>query len=180
MHQTISDFLLEVVQNSLEAGADRIGVLWQEISPRLSFSVADNGSGMDPDQLERLDDPFFTDGKKHRRRKVGLGIPFLAQILEMTGGSYDVKSEPGIGTKVSCVFRLDHIDTPPVGDVITAFGSIITMDGGYELTLRRVLGEAEYALSRSELRDALGDLESIDSQVLLQQYLRSCEEELLE
>jgi hypothetical protein len=41
---------------------------------------------MTPAILKKIQDPFFTDGTKHIKRKVGLGIPFLMQAVSLSGG----------------------------------------------------------------------------------------------
>ena len=179
MHRDLCDFLMEIVQNSLEAGGTRITVDWIDAGLTLDLKVRDNGRGMTPEEIQRLADPYFTDGIKHAKRKAGLGIPFLAQALEMTGGAYSVESEPGEGTLVSCTFKLDHIDTPPQGTLAPAFMSLFTMNGAYELTLHRVKNDgSEYEISRSQLTEALGELETAGSHELLRQYLESCEEDM--
>lgn len=35
---------------------------------------------------------------------------------ESTGGSFSIQSEPGVGTKVTAVFGLSHIDRMPLGE----------------------------------------------------------------
>ena len=52
-------------------------------------------------------EPFYT---TRTTRKVGLGLPFLIQNAEQTGGSVTLTSEPGKGTEVRAVFHSDHID----------------------------------------------------------------------
>ena len=179
MHRVICDFLLEIVQNAAEADSTAVSVSWRQEEKQLSVAVEDNGRGMAPEEIRRLEDPYFTDGRKHVKRAAGLGIPFLVQTLDMTGGRFGVESEPGIGTKVSFTFPLDHIDTPPVGSIPEAFAVILSMDGNYELSIRREQNPGgSYSISRSELTEALGELESADSQILLRKYLESCESEL--
>ena len=48
--------------------------------------------------MKRVMDPFFT---TRTTRKVGLGVPFLKMACEMTGGSFDIRSQPGVGTTVT-------------------------------------------------------------------------------
>lgn len=48
---------------------------------------------MDEETLKKVKDPFFTDGEKHKERKVGLGIPFLIQA-EAAGGNLTFQSDP--------------------------------------------------------------------------------------
>jgi hypothetical protein len=146
------------------------------------FVVRDNGKGMSPEGLKRAIDPFVTDGIKHPHRKVGLGIPFLIQTAEQSGGGWDIKSQKaeggeGVhGTTVTAWFDMDNMDTPPVGDIAGMFRTIILFTGPEEVHIsRRGAGGLAYDVRRSELIEALGDLEDTQSLILLDQYLRSLE-----
>ncbi|OIR04042.1 blue-light-activated protein [mine drainage metagenome] len=58
------------------------------------FEVRDNGSGIRPEILERIWDPFFTT-KKHG---TGLGLATVLSIVRKHGGQIGVSSETGVGT----------------------------------------------------------------------------------
>jgi hypothetical protein len=143
------------------------------------FTVRDNGKGMTTEELKRVVDPFVTDGIKHPHRKVGLGLPFLIQTAEQSGGGWDIKSEKGKGTTVCAWFDSDNVDMPPVGDIPGMFRSILMFQGPGEIHITRSRGGEEntYEIRKTELADALGDLEDTGSLVLLDQYLRSLEED---
>jgi hypothetical protein len=138
--------------------------------------VRDDGKGMDDREIARSLDPFVTDGRKHPARKVGLGLPFLKQAIDQSGGSFSLKSEKGKGTDVAFRFDRGQIDCPPLGDVPGLFLSILCLPGKQEMTIERTKTGLSYVLKKSELAEALGDLEHGSSLVLLKQYLRSQEE----
>lgn len=178
MHFTVSDFLLDLVQNSVEAGATHIVLKVLEGDRFLELVVDDNGKGMDKQTLARVRDPFFTDGVKHVKRKVGLGIPFLVQALEQVDGDFELESQPGKGTHLRCTFPLDHVDTPQLGDLPGFFLLALSFDGEYELEIHRLdkrRGVA-FSVSRSELVEALGGLHDAASMLLLRSFLESQEE----
>ena len=194
MHFTLCDMLSDLTQNAVEAGSTVIRVSLRETDRDLSVTIEDNGKGMTPDELKRATDPFYTDGIKHPGRRVGLGIPFLIQTAESTGGTWKISSSKGEteaeggnrrGTVVEARFDLTNIDTPPVGDVTGYFRHVLTFDGRYEMTISRSLEKdghtVEYTVRRSELLETLG-LESegtftdVNSLALLGQYLESMEE----
>ena len=82
MHATICDCLADTVQNAIEAGATRIEVRLEEDAEAVKLLIRDNGKGMDDATLARVWDPFFTEPGKHARRRVGLGLPLLRQMVE--------------------------------------------------------------------------------------------------
>lgn len=178
MHYTLCDYLLDLFQNALEAGSQHTSVRWEEGDGSLHLVVQDTGRGMTERDLRRARDPFYSEPGKHPERRVGLGLPFLLQTVDATGGDIGITSRPGNGTTIDCTMPLDHVDLPPVGDLPGTFLQMCIYEGTYEVEIFRRRGEASYTLSRSELTDALGELDSAASVSLLRQYLREQEHEL--
>ena len=176
MHYTVCDLLLDVVQNSIEAESRNVTVRVGEVSRRLEVAVEDDGRGMDRETLKRAQDPFYTESGKHPGRRVGLGIPFLIQTVEASGGSYNIESAPGAGTRLRFDLDLENVDTPPLGHLPSTFRQMLCYDGEYEMVIVRRLEGAQYDLSRSELLDSLGELESVGVLGLLNDFLESQEE----
>jgi hypothetical protein len=139
---------------------------------------------MSSEEMKLVQDPFVTDGIKHPNRKVGLGLPFLIQTAETSGGGWKMESvKEGTaavsGTEVSASFDLANVDTPPVGDIPGMFRTVLLFDGPAEFVIRRLRDTSEglidYEVRKTELADALGDLEDTESLILLDKYLRSLE-----
>ncbi len=61
----------------------------------VSISFIDTGKGMEPEVLPKIFKPFFTT----RAQGSGLGLPTVKKIVEAHGGTIEVQSEPGKGTK---------------------------------------------------------------------------------
>ena len=184
MHAEIADFLVDCLQNSVEAKAAKVILNYTEyVGDRIEVEIIDNGCGMTPAILKKIQDPFFTDGTKHLKRKVGLGIPFLMQAVSLSGGQFHVESEVGKGTKFTFSFDLKNIDTPPQGDLSAAALQTMMFDGDFEFEFnrRRIADGQEkgYTVLRTELIDALGgDLSDASSIKLAKDFLRSQEEDL--
>jgi hypothetical protein len=178
VHLTLAELLIDLVNNSVDAGAGDVGVDWDEREGVLRISVSDNGRGMNEQERLRATDPWGTDGLKHPGRKVGLGLPFMVQTAEETGGSWSVESEPGKGTRVAVELPADHVDLPPPGDLVGSFTVILGATGGGELEIRRGRDGDEYRVSRGELRDAIGEIGSVSGLRMIESYVRSQEEAL--
>jgi anti-sigma regulatory factor (Ser/Thr protein kinase) len=134
MMEDLSLHILDIAENAIASGASRVAVFINEDErrDRLTIIVRDNGRGMPRRTLRRVFDPFFsTKGKP-----TGLGLPFLAQAAEQTGGRVTIDSTPGKGTRVLARFRFGHIDRPPLSNMA---GTITTLVLGHpEVSFRYV------------------------------------------
>ena len=178
MHATISDVIADTAQNSIEAGASRISVSLVEDGRTVAVKIADNGKGMDEATRRRAFDPFYTESGKHDKRKVGLGLPILRQMCEDCGGALELVSEKGVGTTLSYHFAADNIDLPPMGDVGKMVLALFNYPGEFELEFTHKKGGEEYTVTRSELSEAVGGLESVEGLSLAGEFLKSQEEAL--
>ncbi len=175
MHYSIGDYVQDIVENALEAGSAYTTIEVQEKDGFLTVQVRDTGKGMSSEEISRALDPYGTDGYKHPKRKIGLGLPFLLQCIQAVEGEFQIQSEPQKGTCVYFRLPLNHIDAPPLGNLAETFRQILTYPGTHEIYIRHSREHDSYTLLRSELWKALGDLESVGSQSLLKEFLESQE-----
>ena len=181
MHATLCNIVQDIALNSLEAASPVTEVRIQESDAEFGVAIEDTGRGMDEAELEAARDPFVTAPGKHPSRSVGLGLSFLHQLIDQTQGRLDITSKPGKGTSVRFVVPVGHIDCPPIGDVPGLAFSLMCYHGDYELVFSRTLVREEtrdYTVRRSELKEALGDLDSVASLGLLKEFLRGEESSL--
>jgi hypothetical protein len=169
--KTISEHVLDIVQNSVRAGATLIEIIVVEnkLSDLYALTIKDNGCGMSRELLEKAANPFFTSRKT---RKVGLGLSLLRQNAEAANGSFSINSTIGVGTEVQANFQLSHLDRPPAGDIwnswyLTVIGNpdiqIVYMhqthEGVYEIDSREVREMMNgVSLQRTEIGHALTEL----------------------
>jgi len=160
--------ILDIAMNSVKAGASIIEIRIDESTDGfLTFAIADNGCGMTAEQVAKLSDPFFTSRKT---RKVGLGIPFLKLAAEQTGGSVTIESRAEAqypddhGTVVTAVFKKDHIDFTPLGDIISTLITLIQGSPAIDFIFwHKVDCESEVSLSTIEMKQVLGEDIPLDS-----------------
>lgn len=179
MHASICDQLVDLVQNALEAGATQVTVRISQVAKAIEVSVEDDGCGMSESVMARALDPFYTDGRKHRHRRVGLGLAFLKQMVDAAGGRMQLESQPGRRTRVWFQLDAGHVDMPPEGDWVQTITGVMAFQGGYELQVVRQVNNAQYCIRRSELAEALGELETAASLALVNDYVASQEEALM-
>ena len=166
--------ILDITENSVKAGATLTEILLEQTADTLTLTVRDDGCGMDAETVRRVTDPFYT---TRTTRPVGMGLPLLRLAAEQTGGGLTVTSRTGErhGTEVQATFRTDHIDCPPLGDVVA---TLVTLVQGHPDTDFRFLhcrpdGPAVEADTR-ELRQVLEDVPLNSYEVLswFQAYLQ--------
>jgi nitrogen fixation/metabolism regulation signal transduction histidine kinase len=150
MHFTLTDLVTDITQNGAESGADVVELHISEVidssgKGEFRFTVKDNGKWMDKEELKLAQDPFVTDGVKHPHRKVGLGLPFLIQTAETSGGGWEMDSRKRTtlgtedsGTVVSAWFDIANVDTPPVGDIPGMFRTVLLFEGPSEMVINRI------------------------------------------
>ncbi len=175
----LSLYILDIVQNSLVAGACEIEISVVEDTncDKLTIKIADNGSGMNQTQKNQVADPFYT---TRTTRKVGLGIPFLRMAAEQTGGKVGIVSKPGKGTTITAEFVRSHIDCLPLGDVVSTLMVLIRANPDINFCYKRVLDSRSYVVDTHKFKEILGDvpLDDPDVSAWIESYLKEHEVQL--
>ena len=96
-----------------------MAMLYSEL---FQLEIRDNGRGMDAKAQSQAMDPFYT---TRTTRRVGLGLPLLAQAAQQCEGYLKVDSKPGRGTTVKAVFQLNHPDLKPLGDISETLRTVL-------------------------------------------------------
>ncbi|HVJ53725.1 MAG TPA: response regulator [Aliidongia sp.] len=138
---------------------DRHGALQAEIVPGdyVTLSVTDTGTGMPPEIIEHVIEPFFT--TKEPGQGTGLGLSMIYGFAKQSGGHLTIYSELGIGTTVR-LYLPRHVgaeeasDTPaPSAAEIPKGGeSVLIVDDNTELrrVAVKVLTNLGYRVSEAE------------------------------
>lgn len=179
MLQELSLNILDIANNSIRAGAALviIEVRIHTADDILLIKITDNGCGMTKEQLSKVEDPFFT---TRTTRDIGLGIPFLKQAAEITGGSLLIESTPGESTIINASFILSHIDRMPLGDICSTIYTLVRTNRTVDFLYIFECDGKEYQLDTRSLKDILGDISFDTPEVagFIRDYLRENHEEV--
>lgn len=166
--------ILDIAENSVRAGARLIEISIDEDSEKdlLTIEIADNGHGMSQDVRKKIFDPFYT---TKTVRRVGLGIPLLANAAEMSGGSLQVESQEGRGTKIKATFILSHLDRQPMGDILNTLIILVAGNSDIDFFYKHRHNDRRFILDTREIRKEIDDVPINHPEIL--KYIRGVMEE---
>ncbi|HCF38692.1 MAG TPA: ATP-binding protein [Thermosipho africanus] len=170
---TLADHVQDITENSIKAGAKNVTLEIYETDDEFTFIVTDDGPGIK--DVDKVFDPFYTTRSKEIRR-FGLGLPFLKQAAEMTGGEVKIETKLGIGTKVYANFKKSHIDCQPVGDLTMVFLTLL-MNQDVNLTIKRCRYNDCYEISSEVVKKYLGSLDSAEKINILKEMIEELEKQ---
>lgn len=161
----LSLHILDIAENSTRAGAKEVFITVKEDQANdvLHLEVKDNGRGMSQATRAKALDPFYTTKKV---RRIGLGLPMLAEAAERTGGRLILESQEGAGTLVSAVFGLSHIDRQPLGNIAGTMVTLIAGNTDVDFVYHHQRGDQAYTLDTRKIREMIDDVPINHSEVL--------------
>ncbi len=95
LHQVLVNLVVNALQAMPQGGTLRIQTLAQRED--VILVVEDTGIGIPPEHLSKIFTPFFT--TKDIGQGTGLGLPVVHGIVSAHGGTIQVESRPGKGTR---------------------------------------------------------------------------------
>lgn len=123
LRQIVLNLLSNAVKFTLAGGHISLGVKQHDghssdVSPNgavrqngIEIWVKDTGIGIAPEDIARALAPFgqVRPGATTAQQGTGLGLPITKSLAELNGGSFEIRSELGRGTKVSIHFPADKL-----------------------------------------------------------------------
>jgi two-component system CheB/CheR fusion protein len=108
LEQVLINLQLNALDSMLAGGTLTVAVAMTHAGnsePTMLITVADTGVGIDPNDLDRIFQPFFTTGK---RTGLGLGLSVCDRIVKNHGGRIEVESRLGQGSSFRVYLPLEH------------------------------------------------------------------------
>ncbi|MEO6777694.1 MAG: ATP-binding protein [Kofleriaceae bacterium] len=149
----IEQVILNLVVNARDAmpQGGRITITLDSVATHVRLAVRDSGVGMDAATLAQIFEPYFT--TKDAAKGTGLGLPTALGIVEQSGGTVHVRSEPGEGTTFEVelpwhegVVTAAPVATPPVTLVGTETVLLVEDDPQVRTIIATVLREHGYVV----------------------------------
>jgi PAS domain S-box-containing protein len=109
--QRLEQVMINLIQNACQALPDPqkgifISIQFDHETSNILIKVRDEGTGIPPETLLNITDPFFT--TKHDSGGVGLGLSISSKIVEEHGGNLKFESEIGSGTTAEITLPVEQ------------------------------------------------------------------------
>jgi len=151
----LSLYILDLVQNSIEAGATfvKIEVVEDLENDLFLISIEDNGRGIPKELINEVTNPFYTTRKT---RKIGLGLALASQLAKDCNGKLFIESSEN-GTKVKIKLQHSHIDRPPLGNIVDTLLLLICGAPDVDFVYVHRADKKEFVFDTNKLKSVLGD-----------------------
>jgi PAS domain S-box-containing protein len=122
----IRNLLSNAIKYTSEGGTVRMRSLRDE--GQVVVEVEDTGIGMDPEVAESLFEPFrqASEGFSREYEGTGVGLAVTSEAVEQMGGSIEVETEKGEGTRFTVSLPAAGDEVPPAGDEVPPAGDEVS------------------------------------------------------
>ena len=135
LNQVLINLLSNAVKFTPDGGSIHIA-LYQEPAPqgddfiRSHIIVKDNGIGMAPEFQKRIFDSFVREDRTRVQKTegTGLGMAITKYIIDMMGGTIQLKSAVGEGTEFHVILDLEKADTPELEMILPNWRMLVVDD----------------------------------------------------
>jgi len=105
LQEVLTNILMNGIDAMREAGSGTLTVTTSLEDRSLRLSILDTGTGIPPEILERIYEPFYT--TKPTGQGTGLGMALVQRFVQAHNGTVDITSQPGKGTTVMIKLPVD-------------------------------------------------------------------------
>lgn len=106
--QQLTQVLVNLLKNAADASkpGDRIDILVHQDGVQIYIEILDQGAGIPPEHLEMIFEPFFT--TKPTGQGTGLGLALAYKMVQDHGGTLEIDSQVGIGTRMVVALPIEQ------------------------------------------------------------------------
>ncbi|MDI6741993.1 MAG: ATP-binding protein [Smithella sp.] len=171
---SLAAHILDIAENSVRASAKLIEILIEEDTNDdcLIIEIIDDGHGMDEKTLNKVRDPFYT---TKTVRRVGLGLPLLAEAAERSGGTLQMASRKNMGTRIKATFGLKHLDRQPLGDIVSTLIILIVANIHIDFLYKHRYNDRQFEIDTRVIRKEIGNIPINHPEII--KYIRGVIEE---
>jgi signal transduction histidine kinase len=177
--EDLSLHILDIAENSVAAGARIISITVNEdiAADLLTLEISDDGQGMNAAGVKSAVDPFFTTKSS---RRIGLGLPLLLEAARAAGGSLEVQSSAGSGTRIKATFRYGHVDRKPLGNIAETVTVLLATRDDVDIRYEHVRNGKTVLLDTRDIREKIGggSLNTVHALAVMRSYLNQEESTL--
>lgn len=176
--RAVEAILLNAVEAMERAATKKLAVSAKSDGHTVTIKIKDSGEGIEPQNLQRVFDPFFT--TRGHQQHVGLGLSLAAGLVKECHGEIQMTSERGQGTEVTITFPEKQHATDALTTAVPDFAEEVVPPPPPMAKAKIELPKAEMPqlLVDNTVEKMIDDADEIDSSVDLQ--LRKVENTELE
>lgn len=102
----VKQILYNLIRNAIQASpaGETVTIRVERVDSEVRVTVVDRGVGISDDVLPHIFDPFFTTKGGQPKSGMGLGLSVSRSLIEAMGGSIEVDSSVGIGSRFTVIF----------------------------------------------------------------------------
>ncbi len=114
MKQILTNLLTNAIKFTNEGGSVTLSAILDE-QGRMMINVVDSGIGIAPKDIATALAPFgqIESALSRKHQGTGLGLPLTKALVELHNGTFELKSELGVGTTVSLIFPASRVVMNP-------------------------------------------------------------------
>jgi signal transduction histidine kinase len=109
MKQVLFNLISNAIKYTPAGGSITLEARREE--PWILLTVADNGIGIPEADKVRVFGKFERAGNPSRQAGAGLGLSLVKSFIELHGGTIEIESAPGKGTRISCRLPISATET---------------------------------------------------------------------
>lgn len=108
--KAVRQIALNLISNALKftPAEGSVSVIAEEVSGGSRLTVADTGVGISPEDLEKLSRAFEQGDAGKKQKGAGLGLSVVRAFADLHGGTLEIESRVGGGTRISVFFPAEN------------------------------------------------------------------------